>query len=393
MQQLHNVFKLCPRRRISWPLLVSTLCFPFLLLMIPSTRNIMLIRILPRLMRDVSSWDLVRMHLGSSSFVPSNITAHVSSCSTVKYVRSSDITVRTPFDAVGDGSWWPDALKLKNKTLRNTVHQAFMPVITIEEKREMLVTLQVLSEALQAAGVEFFLVGGALLGAHRHRGLIPWDDDVDVGVDILAWDMVRYTLGCIPGFQLKASERAHWKFFQIDSSKSLKHSKLRSQAPLSSQVTPSTYRPTSHPPKNMLKTSSNGITALFLHSESPNASLRLQKDFFVKSVQLPSQKPNKGFPFVDIFLYAKDERYVWAATPYLLESVLFRREDVFPLSQTSFEGLQLPVPRRTSAIVQSSFNIRMCESPSMSHRLHVAQRVSRIPCSELTYLYKMFHLN
>ena len=46
----------------------------------------------------------------------------------------------------------------------------------------LLNELVAITSIFNASSIEYFLLGGSVLGAYRHKGFIPWDDDVDIGV-------------------------------------------------------------------------------------------------------------------------------------------------------------------------------------------------------------------
>ncbi len=58
-----------------------------------------------------------------------------------------------------------------------------MKEISLAEKRQIMLSIMDEIDAFCTENnLTYFLVGGTLLGAVRHQGFIPWDDDMDIGL-------------------------------------------------------------------------------------------------------------------------------------------------------------------------------------------------------------------
>lgn len=62
------------------------------------------------------------------------------------------------------------------------------------------------AEACAACGANFVLGGGSALGAVRHAGFIPWDDDLDVNLPRDDWPRVREELAARFGSRYRLAE-------------------------------------------------------------------------------------------------------------------------------------------------------------------------------------------
>jgi len=103
----------------------------------------------------------------------------------------------------------------------------FRDALSAEERATMLAMLQWIHRCCETAGATYFLMYGTLLGAVRHGGFVPWDDDADVAVigdadslQSLRTELSRtiYRVGDFWGgmkLYSKESLRADWPFVDI----------------------------------------------------------------------------------------------------------------------------------------------------------------------------------
>ncbi len=71
-----------------------------------------------------------------------------------------------------------------------------MTDITKELQKALLPMLEYFHGLCEENGLRYYALGGTLLGAVRHGGFIPWDDDVDVGMPRRDYDrLIELTRG------------------------------------------------------------------------------------------------------------------------------------------------------------------------------------------------------
>ena len=66
-----------------------------------------------------------------------------------------------------------------------------MRPIDIEEAHHILLDIaKAFTKVCDENNIPYYMLGGTMLGAVRHKGFIPWDDDMDFGVPREYYDLL-----------------------------------------------------------------------------------------------------------------------------------------------------------------------------------------------------------
>ena len=77
-----------------------------------------------------------------------------------------------------------------------------------------LVILEEFKKICKKHNLRYYAIGGTLIGVHRHKGFIPWDDDIDLGMPRPDFDKLKKIQDEFPnGFSLVCHENfQEWQF-------------------------------------------------------------------------------------------------------------------------------------------------------------------------------------
>lgn len=83
------------------------------------------------------------------------------------------------------------------------------------ERTMLLTLLSVFDSVMETSNMTYFLYGGSLLGALRHGGIIPWDDDIDVWINNSQSLHLKNKVNFLKQYKLYSPLDSQWKLYSI----------------------------------------------------------------------------------------------------------------------------------------------------------------------------------
>lgn len=226
---------------------------------------------------------------------------------------------------------------------------------------EMSVTV---SQILEKHNIKYIIIFGTLLGAVRHKGFIPWDEDLDITIFEEDYERAIEALRKeLPDNLFLEDEKSEPLYFHgwahVKDCKTIVKRKIYKQDDLYAHkgLSLDIYRI-----KKMSITQVNN----YINQENHNYILRRYNKGLMSKEEYDDRisKLNKKIIEDNKIIY-KDDRDVFVSVYFYLEV-----NDIFPLSKIQFEGHTFPCPNNNENVLKMIYGDYMTLPPKEDRISH-----------------------
>ncbi|XP_053395985.1 uncharacterized protein LOC128556105 [Mercenaria mercenaria] len=221
---------------------------------------------------------------------------------------------------------WQNRSRLNFSEMSDSKFTPFRQVMTQLEYEILMGLLRKLKQLCDENGLTYMLCGGSVLGTYRHAGFVPWDDDVDVWLDLRQMEKARTILNNTAGIMLHQSAYT----------------------------------------KNLWKMS--------------NGSKKLNKT---------RENQDPRFPYIDVYFFTGNATHIYDSEDSLKEKTTLLIDDVFPVRKVLYEDEEFCVPNKMLKMIERMYGRSdICTSQDFTHLFYIEiKNVVSVPCEHLYYYY------
>lgn len=243
-----------------------------------------------------------------------------------------------------------------------------------EVQKIMLNILKEVDRICKKNNINYWLDSGTLLGAVRHKGFIPWDDDIDICM--LPEDYNKF---------LNISEKELDRKYFLDNKKTdfyaiFNYSKIRENNSIFIEKEEGENEKYHQGifidifVMNYLKDVANSNKKIYKFLLKLKDLVETRGKY--KKIKVIMKKLNIDILaekiFNCLFLEKKEGRYI--GYKYVFEPI-YLLENIFPLSEIEFEGYRFPCPNNTDMILKELYGDTYMELPPEKDRIWHAKEI------------------
>ena len=227
-------------------------------------------------------------------------------------------------------------------------------------------------EICQKHNLKYCLMWGTLIGAVRHQGFIPWDDDIDISMPREDYNkflkVAEKELGEEFFLQTQFSDPYHPMFFAKVRLKNTafyaaKSNNVKKQHGIFIDIMPLDERPESLTKFQKLKNKISQKMGAYLFQKREGTELR---DGFFLFKLLPERW----------LINLRDSLMMGKGDYYASFDFIFPKSDFFPTSELTFEGKKYAVPNNYDRVLTTIYGDYMQLPPPEERVAHVPEFIS-----------------